>query len=71
MRFSESISCSLTENDAYVGGEGIIVQIANANLRKGNITEGMLLNKYGVEITNEKKIFLIEVPDRMQQLLLS
>ena len=47
MKFSESISCSLTENDPIIGGEGIVVQIDECKFWKGNSTEPILLKEYG------------------------
>ena len=59
---------SLTKRDTVIGGNGIIVQIDECKFGKrkynqGHVVEGIWILG-GVELTNEKKVFLIEVPDR-------
>ena len=69
------ISGSLEQDDAMIGGEGIIVEIDEAKFGKrkynrGHSVEGVWILG-GVERTPERKAFLVQVENRTAELLTS
>lgn len=72
--FRELIADSLDHEDYIIGGEGIIVEIDETKISKrkynrGHHVEGAWILG-GVERTPEKKVFLVEIPDRKATTLL-
>lgn len=72
--FRELVADSLNAQDFQIGGQNIVVQIDESKfgLRKynrGHRVEGVWIFG-GVEITQERKVFLVPVPDRNQNTLL-
>lgn len=73
--FRKLVSDSLDFEDIIIGGEGIIVEIDEAKFGKNKYHRGHPVNGAwilgGVERTPERKLFLVEVPDRTSDTLLS
>ena len=73
--FRQLVSESLEDEDTIIGGDGIIVEIDEYKLGKrkynrGHRVEGVWVLG-GVERTDSRKVFLVEVPDRSAETLLS
>ena len=73
--FRMLVSDSLDLEDIIIGGEGITVEIDEAKFGKNKYHRGHPVNGAwilgGVERTSERKLFLIDVPDRTANTLLS
>ena len=72
--FRELVSDSLDNQDFKIGGQDIIVQIDESKFgrrkyNRGHRVEGVWIFG-GVEMTNERKVFLVNVPDRSEETLL-
>lgn len=72
--FRHLVSSTLEENDQTIGGNGIIVQVDETKLGKRKYNRGHRVDGVwvfaGVEITEERKIFLVRVQDRTADTLL-
>lgn len=73
--FRKLVSDSLDEEDFQIGGPGIIVEIDESKFGKrkyhrGHFVEGAWIFG-GVERTEDRKVFLVQVNDRSQETLLS
>ena len=67
-RFRELVANDVSEKKVKIGGEGVIVLIDESKFGKikynlGHRVEGVWLVG-GVEITKERKLFLVEVSER-------
>jgi ISXO2-like transposase domain len=72
--FRRLVADSLDELDFLIGGEGVIVEIDESKFGKrkyhrGHSVDGVWIFG-GVERTPERKMFLVEVPDRSEDTLL-
>lgn len=72
--FRELVADSLDDNNFRIGGQNVVVQIDESKfgLRKyhrGHRVDGVWVFG-GVEMTSERKVFLVSVPDRSEETLL-
>jgi ISXO2-like transposase domain len=72
--FRQLVSDSVDEEDVLIGGEGVIVEIDETKLGKrkyhrGHRVEGVWVLG-GIEITNERRCFLVKIDDRSEDTLL-
>jgi hypothetical protein len=73
--FQQLVCSSLDGESQIIGGEGIIVEIDETKIAKRKYNRGQHIEGAwvlgGVERTDEKKLFLVEVPDRTAETLLT
>lgn len=73
--FRQLVEGSLTEDDQMIGGENITVEIDETKVGKRKYHRGHAVDGVwvlgGVERTEERKVFLVEVPDRSAKTLLN
>jgi hypothetical protein len=66
--FMQLVASTLDEEDDIIGGPGIIVQVDETKLGKRKYHRGHRVDGVwvlvGVEMTHERKVFIIPVPDR-------
>lgn len=69
------VSDSLDFTDMQIGGEGVVVEIDESKLGKNKYHKGHEVKGAwvlgGVERTDERKLFIVEVPDRKEATLLA
>lgn len=72
--FRQLVSSTLEINDTIIGGPGIEVQIDESKIAKRKYNRGHRIDGAwvigGVEVTEEKKIFLVEIEKRDEETLL-
>jgi hypothetical protein len=73
--FRQLVGSALEDDDQAIGGENVIVEIDETKIAKrknhrGHRVEGAWILG-GVERTEERKVFLVEVPDRSAETLLA
>jgi transposase-like protein len=73
--FRQLVGSALREEDCIVGGDGIIVEVDESKFSKRKYHRGHAVDGAwilgGVERTAEKRIFLVQVPDRSASTLLN